>query len=69
MNVINVNNVIIYSLDEADHLSHMRVVFQRLWENKLKLKPSKCKLFQTEIAYLAHHVSKNGITLGQEGLR
>ena len=44
----------------------MGVIFQQLWENKLKLTPSKCKLFQTEIA---HHVSKNGITTSQEGLK
>ena len=27
----------------------------------LKLKPSRCELFKTEINYLAHHVSKAGV--------
>ena len=39
----------------------MRVVFERLREHGLKLKPSKCDLFKTEIIYLAHHVSKEGV--------
>ena len=36
----------------------MRVVFDQFWEHGLKLKPSKCEGFKTEINYLAHHVSK-----------
>ena len=37
------------------------MVFERLWEHGLKLKPSKCDLFKSEIIYLAHHVSKDGV--------
>ena len=39
----------------------MHVVFDRLCEHGLKLKPSKCDVFKTEINYLAHHVSKKGV--------
>ena len=39
----------------------MRVIFDRFWEHGLKLKPSKCEVFKTEINYLAHHVSKEGV--------
>ena len=39
----------------------MRIVFDRLCKHGLKLKPSKCDLFNTEIIYLAHHVSKDGV--------
>ena len=39
----------------------MRVVFKCLREHSLKLKPTKCELFKTEIIYLAHHVSKEGV--------
>ena len=39
----------------------MRVVFDRFREHGLKLKPSKCEVFKTEINYLAHHVSKRGV--------
>ena len=39
----------------------MHVVFDCLREYNLKLKPSKCSLFQEEINYLAHQVSKEGV--------
>ena len=39
----------------------MRVVFNRLHEHGLKLKPTKCDLFRMELIYLAHHVSKDGV--------
>ena len=37
------------------------MVFVRFQEFNLKLKPSKCSFFQSEIIYLAHHISQWGI--------
>ena len=44
-----------------EHLHRLHVVFNCLREYNLKLKPSKCSLFQEEINYLAHQVSKKGV--------
>ena len=44
-----------------EHLHWLRVVFNHLREYNLKLKPSKCSLFQEEINYLAHQVLKEGV--------
>ena len=41
---------------------------ERFWEFNLKLKPSKCLFFQSEIVYLAHHVSWRGILPSQENV-
>ena len=38
-------------------------------ENGLKLKPSKCNFFHTEINYLGHKVSTARMELGTEGLK
>ena len=38
-------------------------------ENGLKLKPSKCNFFHTEINYLGHKVSAAGMEPGTEGLK
>ena len=46
----------------------MRVVFECLHEHGLKLKPSKCDVFKTEINYLAHHVSKKGVLPSKKNL-
>ena len=59
--LIYLDDVIIFSQTEEEHLERMRVVFDHLQEHGLKLKPSKCEVFKTEINYLAHHVSKKGV--------
>ena len=38
-------------------------------EQSLKLKPSKCNFFHTEISYLGHKVSTAGMEPGTEGLK
>ena len=59
--LIYLDDVIVFSRTEEEHLERMRVVFDRLREHGLKLKPSKCDVFKMEINYLAHHVSKKGV--------
>ena len=56
--LIYLDDVIVFSHTEEEHLERMRVIFDRLREHGLKLKPSKCEVFRTEINYLAHHVSR-----------
>ena len=46
----------------------MCVVFDRLREHGLKLKPSKCEVFKLEINYLAHHVSWKGVLPSKKNL-
>ena len=53
--VIYLNDIIVFSHME-EHLECLRVVFKRFWDFNLKLKPSKCLFFQSEIVYLAHHI-------------
>ena len=55
--MIDLDDVIIFGRTEEEHLEHLCIVFERFWEFNLKLKPSKCSYFQSEIVYLAHHVS------------
>ena len=59
--LIYLDDVIVYSKTPEQHLQRMQVIFNHLQEHGLKLKPSKCDLFKTEIINLAHHVSKDGI--------
>ena len=59
--LIYLDDVIVFSEMPEEHLLRMRVVFDRLREHGLKLKPSKCDVFKSEINYLAHHVSKEGV--------
>ena len=55
--VIYLDNTIVFGHMKEEHLQHLHMVFERFWEFNLKLKPSKCSFFQSEIVYLAHHIS------------
>ena len=44
------------------------MVFDHLQEHGLKLKPSKCDVFKSEINYLAHHVSQKGVLPSKKNL-
>ena len=65
--IIYLDDVIVFGCTE-EHLQRLQVVFECFREFNLKLKPSKCSFFQTEIVYLAHHVSKEGIWLSEENV-
>ena len=66
--LIYLDDVIVFSHTEEEHLERMHVIFDRLREHGLKLKPSKCEVFRTEINYLAHHVSKKGVQPSKKNL-
>ena len=58
--VIYLDDIIVFGCTEKEHLECLRVMFERFWEFNLKLKPSKCSFFQSEIMYLAHHILRRG---------
>ena len=55
------DDIIIFSRTFDEHLDHLRQVFDRLREAGLKLQPKKCTFGQTEVKYLGHIVSKDGV--------
>ena len=67
--IIYLDDAIVFSHSEEEHLERLCVVFERFWKFNLKLKPSKCSSFQSEIVYLAHHVSRRGILPSQENVQ
>ena len=67
--LIYLDDVIVYSKTEEEHLVRLRAILERFMEHGLKLKPSKCNFFHTEISYLGHKVSAAGMDPGTEGLK
>ena len=59
--IIYLDDIVIFSKDPASHLERLEAVLQKLEEVGLKLKPSKCELFQWQIAYLGHATSAQGV--------
>ena len=66
--LIYLDDVIVFSDTSDEHLWRTHVVFYCLREHGLKLKPSKCEVFKSEINYLAHHVSQKGVLPSKKNL-
>ena len=52
------NDLIIFSKNEEEHLQHLEIIFERLHEAGLKLKRSKCSFIKMHIEYLGHLISE-----------
>ena len=59
--VAYLDDIIIFSKNEEGCLKHLKIIFQRLKEVGLKLKRSKCDFMKTQIQYLGHLISSDGI--------
>ena len=57
------DNIIIFSKTEEEHLQHLEIIFERLDEASLKLIRSKCSFMRMHIEYLGHLISEKGIEL------
>ena len=60
--LLYLDDVIVIGKDFNDHYNHLQEVLIRRQAAGLKLKPSKCHLFQTEVRYLGHIVSRRGVS-------
>ena len=56
------DDIIIFSQHELQHFEHLEIVFSHLQEAGLKMKRSKCDFFKSEIHYLGHLISPEGIS-------
>lgn len=61
--VVYLDDVLIYSKTEDDHLQHLDLVLNRLSSYNLHVKASKCKFAQASTTFLGFVVSSAGITV------
>ena len=55
------DDLLICSWTEEEHLKHTQLVLEKFFEAGTKLKMSKCQFFKSEIKYLGYLVSWKGI--------
>ena len=67
--LVYLDDVIVYSKTEEDHLQRLQAVFERFHEHRLKLKSSKCRFLHKQITFLGHEVSADGMTPGNLNLK
>ncbi len=59
--LVYLDDILIIGRSFEEHLMNLRQVFNRLRDAGLCLKPSKCQLARTQVVYLGHVISREGI--------
>ncbi len=59
---VYLDDILVCSETFEEHLEHLKIVFERLREAGLTLKPRKCFFSQTRVIYLGHVISREGVS-------
>ena len=59
--VVFIDDILVFSKNEEEHEEHLRLVLQKLRENQLYAKLSKCEFWLKEVSFLGHIISAGGI--------
>ena len=66
---VYVDDILVKSLDKADHLQHLKEAFEVLRTHKMMLNPAKCAFGVGSGKFLGLMVSKRGIEANPEKIR
>ncbi|KAH0705906.1 hypothetical protein KY285_010431 [Solanum tuberosum] len=66
--IIFIDGILIYSKNEEDHASHLRIVLQTLKDKELYAKFYKCEFWLEYVAFLGHIVSVKGIKVDTQNI-
>ena len=66
--IIYLDDIILFTPSFDLHLKRLHLVFQKLREANLKLKPSKCRFVHKSVNFLGHVISAEGILPNPEKL-
>jgi hypothetical protein len=58
--VIFIDAILVYSRNEEEHEKHLRLVLQKLRDNQLYAKFSKCEFWLKEVSFLGHVIKGGG---------
>jgi hypothetical protein len=64
--VVFIDDILVYSKNEDEHIEHLHIVLQRLRDHHLYAKLSKCDFWLREIKFLGHTISQDGISVDPE---
>ena len=59
--LLYLDDTVSFSASNEEHLKRLDAVLEQLQKAGLRVKASKCKLFQRSIKYLGHVISEHGV--------
>jgi hypothetical protein len=63
MNKVFIDDILVYSRNEEEHEGHLSLVLQKLRDNQLCAKLSKCEFVLGEVSFLGHVITGGGIVV------
>ncbi|NBJ95683.1 reverse transcriptase family protein, partial [Parablautia muri] len=67
--IVFIDDILIYSRNEADHEEHLRIVLSTLRQQQLYAKLSKCEFWLDKVNFLGHVISAEGISVDPTKIR
>ena len=61
--VVFIDDILVYSKTREEHVNHLRIVLQTLRDHQLYAKREKLDFWMTEVKFLGHVVSQEGISV------
>jgi hypothetical protein len=61
--VVFIDDILVFSKSKKEHEEHLRIVLQQLHNHQLYAKFSKCKFWLSEVQFLGHVLSSEGISV------
>ena len=58
---VYIDDILIFSANEEDHLKHLTSVFQKLQDQAYHVRLAKCKFMAQEVQFLGHKLTTHGI--------
>ena len=65
----HLDDVLIYSDSEEEHIGHIEWIMQRLLEAAMNLKPEKCEFHKQTVRCLGLIISTKGISMGEDKVK
>ena len=61
--VVLIDDILIYSETAEEHAEHLRMVLEKLRQNQLYAKFSKCEFWLEKVAFLGHVLTTEGVAV------
>lgn len=64
--LVFLDDILIFSRTEEEHVAAVKEVLERLRKNKLYAKLSKCEFFRQDVEFLGHRIGTAGLSVSQD---